>query len=191
MKRIFQRQYRQHIEWHGTLYTARDSLCFVRYLIEDDPMAEISPFASPNESGQSRTHIRNLPTGTVTLLYTDIEGSTYLLQQVGESYASVLSEYRDLLRAAFSEYHGHEVDTQGDGFFVVFVRARDAILATAAAQRALTTHFWPEGVVVRVRMGLHTGEPSLVGEGYVGLDVHYAARIMHAARSCCLRQHTT
>ena len=122
-----------------------------------------------------------LPTGTVTLLFTDIEGSTHLLQQLGEHYASMLIEYRDLLRTAFSEYHGYEVDTQGDGFFVVFVRARESILATVAAQRALTTHAWPEGVAVRVRMGLHTGEPSLVGEGYVGLDVHYAARIMQAA----------
>jgi predicted ATPase/class 3 adenylate cyclase len=124
--------------------------------------------------------MHHLPTGTVTLLFTDIEGSTHLLQQLGKHYASVLSECRELLRTAFREYHGHEVDSQGDGFFVVFVRAREAILATVAAQRALTTHPWPEGVVVRVRMGLHTGEPSLVGEGYVGLDVHYAARIMHA-----------
>jgi predicted ATPase/class 3 adenylate cyclase/DNA-binding CsgD family transcriptional regulator len=123
----------------------------------------------------------HLPRGTVTLLFTDIEGSTLLLQQLGERYASVLSECRDLLRTAFSEHHGHEVDTQGDGFFVVFVRAREALLATVAAQRTLTTHSWPEGVVVRVRMGLHTGEPSLTGEGYVGLDVHYAARIMQAA----------
>ncbi len=122
-----------------------------------------------------------LPTGTVTLLFTDIEGSTLLLQQLGERYASALIECRDLLRSAFSEHHGYEVDTQGDGFFVVFVRAREAILATVAAQHALTTRSWPEGVGVRVRMGLHTGEPSLVGEGYVGLDVHYAARIMHAA----------
>ena len=166
---------------HGTLYTVRDSLCIVRYLIEDDAMAEDSPIVSPNESGQKRTTTRDLPTGTVTLLFTDIEGSTLLLQQLGERYANVLSEYRDLLRTAFSEHHGYEVDTQGDGFFVVFDRAREAILATVAAQRALTTHPWPEGVVVRVRMGLHTGEPSLVGEGYVGLDVHYAARIMRAA----------
>jgi predicted ATPase/class 3 adenylate cyclase/DNA-binding CsgD family transcriptional regulator len=122
-----------------------------------------------------------LPTGTVTLLFTDIEGSTLLLQQLGEHYANVLSEYRDLLRTVFCEHHGHEVDTQGDGFFVVFVRTREAIQATVAAQRALSTHSWPEDVVVRVRMGLHTGEPSLVGEGYVGLDVHYAARIMQAA----------
>jgi class 3 adenylate cyclase/DNA-binding transcriptional regulator YiaG len=124
---------------------------------------------------------RSLPTGTVTLLFTDIEGSTLLLQQLGERYASVLSEYRDLLRSAFRGHHGYEVDTQGDGFFVVFVRAREAALAIVAAQRALTTHSWPEGVEVRVRMGLHTGEPSLIGEGYVGLDVHYAARIMQAA----------
>jgi predicted ATPase/class 3 adenylate cyclase/tetratricopeptide (TPR) repeat protein len=123
----------------------------------------------------------HLPTGTITLLFTDIEGSTLLLQQLGERYASVLIECRDLLRTAFSEYHGYEVDTQGDSFFVVFVRAREAVLATVAAQRAVTTHPWPEGVEVRVRMGLHTGEPSLVGEGYVGLDVHYAARIMQAA----------
>ena len=122
-----------------------------------------------------------LPTGTITLLFTDIEGSTHLLQQLGERYTSVLIEYRDQLRTAFSEHHGHEVDTQGDSFFVVFVRAREALLATVAAQRTLTAHPWPEGVTVRVRMGLHTGEPSLVGEGYVGLDVHYAARIMQVA----------
>jgi len=76
-------------------------------------MAEISPFASPNESGQKRTTMRDLPTGTVTLLFTDIEGSTHLLQQLGEQYASVLSECRDLLRTAFRKHHGHEVDTQG------------------------------------------------------------------------------
>ena len=88
----------------------------------------------------------------------------------------MLIEYRELLSTAFSGHHGHEVDTQGDGFFVAFARASDAILATVAAQRALTTHPWPEGVVVRVRMGLHTGEPSLVGEGDVGLDVHYGLK---------------
>ncbi len=143
-------------------------------------MAEDSPIVSPKESGQKSTTIRELPTGTVTLLFNDIEGSTLLLQHLGERYSNVLSEYRGLLRATFKEYNGHEVDTQGDGFFVVFVRARDALLATVAAQRALDAHSWPEGVVVRVRMVLHTGEPSLLGEGYVGLDVHYAARIMRA-----------
>ena len=158
----------------------RDSLCIVRYLIEDHPMAATSPFASPSEPGQRRADRRDLPTGTLTLLFTDIEGSTHLLQQLGEHYASALSECRDLLRAAFGGHHGHEVDTQGDAFFVAFARASDALSAVVAAQRALTTHPWPEGVAVRVRMGLHTGESSLDTGGYVGLDVHYAARLMSA-----------
>ncbi len=121
-----------------------------------------------------------LPTGTVTFLFTDIEGSTRLLQQLSEHYAGVLSECRDLLRAAFRGHHGHEVDTQGDSFFVAFARATDALEASVDAQRALATHCWPSNVVVRVRMGLHTGEPSLVAEGYIGLDIHYAERIMSA-----------
>ncbi len=124
--------------------------------------------------------MHHLPTGTVTLLFTDIEGSTRLLQQLGDRYASVLDECRCLLRAAFQEWNGHEVDTQGDAFFVAFARATDAVSAALDAQRALATHIWPEDVVVRVRMGLHTGEPSLVSEGYVGMDIHFAARIMSA-----------
>ena len=124
--------------------------------------------------------MHHLPTGTVTLLFTDIEGSTRLLQQLGDRYASVLDECRCLLRAAFQEWNGHEVDTQGDASFVAFARATDAVSAALDAQRALATHIWPEGVVVRVRMGLHTGEPSLVSEGYVGMDIHFAARIMSA-----------
>jgi len=124
--------------------------------------------------------MRDLPKGTVTLLFTDIEGSTYLLQQMGKRYATVLTECRRLLRAAFRAHHGHEVDTQGDAFFVAFARASDAILAAVAAQRALTAQRWPQGVVVRVRMGLHTGEPTLGAGGYVGLEVHQAARIMSA-----------
>ena len=122
----------------------------------------------------------NLPTGIVTLLFTDIEGSTRLQQQLGKQYASLLAKCRQLLRAAFIEFNGHEVDTQGDSFFVVFARATDAVSAAIAAQRALFTHVWPEGVTVRVRIGLHTGEPSVSTEGYVGLDVHRAARIMSA-----------
>jgi predicted ATPase/serine/threonine protein kinase/DNA-binding CsgD family transcriptional regulator len=144
-----------------------------------------TPFAPSSElstgSGQERPSPRSLPTGTVTLLFTDIEGSTRLLQQLGDRYASVLGEWRHLLRATFQEWNGHEVDTQGDSFFVAFARATDAALAVVEAQRALTTHPWPEGVVVRVRMGLHTGEPALTPEGYVGLDMHRAARIMSAA----------
>jgi predicted ATPase/class 3 adenylate cyclase/DNA-binding CsgD family transcriptional regulator len=124
--------------------------------------------------------MRELPTGTVTLLFCDIEGSTHLLQQVGNRYASLLMESRHLLRTAFQQWNGHEVDTQGDAFFVAFARTTDAISAAVDAQRALARHSWPEGTMVRVRMGLHTGEPSLISEGYVGLDVHRAARIMAA-----------
>src|SRR5215469_10257929 len=125
--------------------------------------------------------MHDLPTGTVTFLFTDIEGSTRLLQQLGDRYAMVLEECRRLLRATFQEWNGHEVDTQGDSFFVAFARATDAVLAVVEAQRALAAHSWPESVVVHVRMSLHTGEPALTPEGYVGLDVHRAARIMSAA----------
>lgn|SRR5579885_310262 len=113
--------------------------------------------------------MRDLPTGTITLLFTDIEGSTHLLQRIGERYAELLDECRTILRAAFSAHHGYEVDTQGDAMFAVFVRASDALHASVAAQRDLALHAWPGAVEVRVRMGLHTGEPSRVAEGYVGL----------------------
>src|SRR3712207_3010225 len=118
-----------------------------------------------------------LSTGTITLLFTDIESSTHLLQQLHEGYGGVLAAYRDLLRTACAAAGGHEVDTQGDAIFVVFPRALDALEAAVAAQHALHAHAWPEGVELRVRMGLHTGEPRLTAEGYVGLDVHRAARI--------------
>ena len=125
--------------------------------------------------------MRDLPTGTITLLFTDIEGSTHLLQQLGARYAELLTACRQLLRTAFHTYGGHEVDTQGDALFAVFPRASDALCAAGAAQRALATYAWPEAAVVRVRMGLHTGAPARLAEGYVGLDLHYAARIMSAA----------
>jgi predicted ATPase/class 3 adenylate cyclase len=124
--------------------------------------------------------MRELPTGTVTLLFTDIEGSTRLLQQIGHGYDDLLSECRRLLRAAFGRWRGCEVDTQGDAFFVAFARATDAVSAAVEMQRALAVHAWPDGATVRVRVGLHTGEPQCSAEGYVGLDVHRAARIMSA-----------
>ncbi len=124
--------------------------------------------------------MRDLPTGTVTFLFTDIEGSTQQLRQLGEHYAGVLTECCRLLRAAFNQWHGHQVSSQGDSFFVAFARATDALEASVDAQRALVRHAWPHGASVRVRMGLHTGEPQLSPEGYVGLDVHRAARIMSA-----------
>jgi class 3 adenylate cyclase len=137
------------------------------------------PFEQTVEVGKIPTGA--LPTGTVTFLFTDIEKSTHLLQQLGSRYASVLIAYRDLLRAVLQLWHGSEVDIQGDSFFAVFARATDAISATVAAQRSLSTHPWSEEVVVRVRMGLHTGEPERSSDGYTGQDVHYAARIMSAA----------
>jgi predicted ATPase/class 3 adenylate cyclase len=123
---------------------------------------------------------RGLPSGTITLLFTDIEGSTRLLQQLGARYEAVLADYRRLMRTAIEQWGGYEVDTQGDAFFVAFTRATNAVSAAMDAQRALASHAFPGGVAVRVRMGLHTGEPQRSAEGYVGLDVHHAARIMSA-----------
>jgi len=122
-----------------------------------------------------------LPGGTVTLVFTDIEGSTRLLEALAEQYGKVLAEHRKLLRDAFSSSGGVEVDTQGDALFYAFSRAKDAVLAAAEAQRAIASHPWAQGVSVAVRMGIHTGEPALGDEGYVGADVHRAARICSAA----------
>ena len=120
----------------------------------------------------------SLPTGTVTFLFTDIEGSTLLLERVGDrQYADVLREHERLLREAFAQGGGHEIDTQGDSFFVAFQSARDAVATAVAAQLSVNAHAWPPGVAVRVRMGLHTGTPTSAGGHYVGLDVHRAARI--------------
>jgi len=113
----------------------------------------------------------DLPTGVVTLLFTDVEGSTRLLHDLGDDYGEALQEHRRRLRASFAEHEGVEVDTQGDAFFVAFARASNAVAAAADCQRALA------GGPIRVRMGLHTGEPRLTEEGYVGLDVHKGARI--------------
>jgi predicted ATPase/class 3 adenylate cyclase len=124
--------------------------------------------------------VAQLPTGTVTFLFTDIEGSTHLLQQLGDRYAEALGEHQALLRATFATHGGVEVDTQGDAFFVAFPTAPAAVAAAAQATRALTEHSWPEGTTVRVRVGLHTGTLQLVGDHYVGLDVHRAARIAAA-----------
>jgi predicted ATPase/class 3 adenylate cyclase len=113
----------------------------------------------------------DLPSGTVTFLFTDVEGSTKLLQELGARYADALAEHRRKLRALFAEHGGVEVDTQGDAFFVAFRRAQDAAAAAVAAQRELA------GGPMRVRMGIHTGEPLVTPEGYAGIDVHRAARI--------------
>jgi class 3 adenylate cyclase len=122
-----------------------------------------------------------LPGGTVTFVFTDIEGSTRLLQELGdEGYGRVSGDHRRLVREAFGARGGTEIDTQGDAFFFSFPRARDAVAAAVDAQRALRDHEWPEGQEVAVRMGLHTGEPHVGEEGYLGLDVVRAARISAA-----------
>src|SRR5438128_11329984 len=115
-----------------------------------------------------------LPTGTVTFLFTDVEGSTRLLHELGDRYAEVLGEHRRRLRRAFERHGGVEVDTQGDAFFVAFAKATEALAAAAEGRDALKTG------PIRVRMGLHTGEPVVTHEGYVGIDVHRAARIAAA-----------
>jgi predicted ATPase/class 3 adenylate cyclase len=116
----------------------------------------------------------SLPRGTVTFLFTDIEGSTRLLQELGDQYADVLAEHRRILRREFARYGGVEVGTEGDSFFVAFAKASDALAAAEAAREALV------GGPIRVRIGLHTGEPTVIDEGYVGIDVHRAARIAAA-----------
>ena len=116
----------------------------------------------------------DLPSGTVTFLFSDIEGSTNLLRELGDEYAAALGAHRDVVRAAFASYSGVEVDTQGDAFFAAFARASDAVAAAEEIQRELATG------PVRVRIGIHTGEPQITKEGYVGLDVHRGARICAA-----------
>jgi class 3 adenylate cyclase len=122
-----------------------------------------------------------LPSGTVTFLFSDIEGSTRLLRELGERWEDALAAHNRILREAFAETGGREVDRQGDAFFAVFPRARNAVAAAASAQRALASEQWPQDAEVRVRMGIHTGEPSVGGEGYLGVDVVRAARICSVA----------
>ena len=123
-----------------------------------------------------------LPSGTVTFLFTDIEGSTRLLRRWGKRYGEALAVHRRILRTAAREHGGEEVDTQGDSFLFAFKRADEAAAAAIAGQHALAAHEWPAGGDLRVRMGIHIAEPTLSEEGYYGLGVHRAARIMGAAR---------
>jgi class 3 adenylate cyclase len=129
------------------------------------------------ESSQYDRLMPSLPVGTVTFVFTDIEDSTELLKRLGDGYPEVLSTHRRIIRGAFNTRDGIEIDTQGDAFFFAFPRARDAVAAAVEAQRAHAAADWPGGEAVRVRIGLHTGEPAIHEEGYVGLDVVRAARI--------------
>ena len=123
----------------------------------------------------------DLPSGTVTLLFTDIEGSTALAEKAGDRWPGLLAEHNRILREAFSAHDGVELGSEGDAFFVAFNTAGSAAAAAAEAQRALASHAWPDDDVIRVRMGLHTGEPTPTADGYVGLDMHRAARVANAA----------
>jgi DNA-binding NarL/FixJ family response regulator/class 3 adenylate cyclase len=122
-----------------------------------------------------------LPTGTVTFLFSDVEGSTELLRTLRGGYADVMADHERLLRSAFEDAGGHEINTQGDSFFVAFRKPKDAVGAALEAQRAIGSHEWPEGAEMRVRIGIHTGEATVAGDRYVGLGVHRAARICAAA----------
>lgn len=123
----------------------------------------------------------DLPSAELTMLFTDIEGSTRLLNRLGPAYADVLAGHRGILRRAFGGTGGREMGTEGDSFFVVFGSAADAVTAAAEGQLGLAAHAWPEGVSLRVRMGLHTGHPEVFEDDLVGLDVHLAARVSATA----------
>jgi class 3 adenylate cyclase len=129
---------------------------------------------------QERT-LLDLPSGTVTFLFTDIEGSTELLTKLRDRYAEVVRHHRRLIRESCEKANGREIDTQGDAFFIAFARVKDALAAAVWAQRSIADHDWPDAVRVRVRMGIHTGEPAIGHDGYLGLDVVRAARIAAAA----------
>src|SRR5919197_4108566 len=122
----------------------------------------------------------DLPQGTVTLLFTDVEGSTKFVHELGDAYAGVLADHRRIVRDAVAAAGGYEVDSRGDEFFLAFEQARQAADAAVTLQQSLATHDWPTGVQVRVRVGLHTGRPTERDGAYFGMDVHRAARICQA-----------
>ena len=122
-----------------------------------------------------------LPTGLVTFLMTDIEGSTALLRRLGDRYGVLLNDIRDTLRSSIVQRRGYEIDARADEFFAVFEHAMDAIEAGMAIQRTLIAKDWPEKLDVRVRMGIHSGQPTLTDTGYIGLCVHTVARVSAAA----------
>src|SRR5262249_18219542 len=137
-------------------------------------------FPRSRATADERRLMPELPTGTVTFLFSDVEGSTELLRRLRDGYAEVMADHELLLRRAFQDAGGHEINTQGDSFFVPFRRPRDAVAAAVDAQRTVARHPWPEDAEMRVRIGIHTGEATVTGDRYVGLAVHRAARICAA-----------
>lgn len=132
------------------------------------------------ESERGRSPAADLPTGTVTLLFTDIEDSTGLLDRLGGAYEAVLAEVRHIIGKAVAEAGGREVEVRADEHFAVFEEVEGAIEAALVFQRALPEQQWPDGAQVRVRTGIHTGDITLTGSGYIGLPVHEAARLCAA-----------
>ena len=126
-------------------------------------------------------NVRSLPRGTVTFLLTDIEGSTRLLERLGDEYAGLLRDVRTTIRTSVRASSGQEVDARADEFFAVFRRSTHALEAALAIHRALQAKTWPQKAEVRVRIGMHTGRPTLTDTGYVGIAVHIAARICWAS----------
>jgi WD40 repeat protein/class 3 adenylate cyclase len=166
---------------------ARVSSIYQRCIEELDEQFGLEPSAETRAlydgllKGTNVPHRPVQPSGTVTFFFTDIEESTSLLDKLGDQYATVLADHHRILREAVQKWNGREVDAQGDAFFVTFARALDAVQCAAEAQRALASHSWLHNQPLRVRMGLHTGEPLIASTGYVGMDVHRAARIGDAA----------
>jgi class 3 adenylate cyclase/streptogramin lyase len=147
--------------------------------LERGILAQDDSLAAPAVPAKART--AEVPTGTVTFLFTDIEGSTRLVQELGDDYGELLEQHHRLLHGALEEHGGEEVDAQGDAFFFAFRRARDAVGGAIELQKSFAQAHWPDGATVRVRVGIHTGEPSIGQTGYHGLDVVRAARISGAA----------
>src|SRR5439155_24532771 len=144
-------------------------------ILEHDPALGVSDGAP--EPAPPRSPV---PTGTVTFLFTDIEGSTRLVRQLGDGYGALLEQHHAVLRQTLGD-QGEEIDNQGDAFFFAFRRSRDAVRAAVEAQRALAEAHWPMEVAVRIRIGIHTGEPGFAETGYHGMDVVRAARISGSA----------
>jgi YVTN family beta-propeller protein len=141
-------------------------------------LIQLSRAAGPG--GTLHRAMADLPSGAVTFVLTDIEGSTRLVRQLRDRYGEVLTEHQRLLRETFSKHDGHEIDTQGDAFFYAFGSANEAVQAAVEAQQALSSHVWPEQTAVRVRIGVHSARATPVGGRYTGLAVHRASRICSA-----------
>jgi class 3 adenylate cyclase len=137
--------------------------------------------AAPPRAHETARAMAELPTGTVTFFFSDIEGSTRLIEALGTRYGGVLERHHALIRKAFAPHRGTEIGTEGDSFFAVFPTAVDALEAAVDIQRRIDAADWPMDATLRVRIGLHTGEGRIAADSYVGLDVHRASRIMSAA----------